>query len=582
MTVTESSSSVWSRELDKAFENALATYPEDLSDRWEKIAADVPGKSLKEVKLHYEILMDDVSRIESGCVPLPYYDSSSDSLTSHDDKKGGNSGQGNNDSHHGKSTRSDQERRKGIAWTEEEHRATSPTRRVHFSVSRIKLDAREEIEISAPYQEYPWKRNFYKPSLVSIGPKYSKEVDQVKDKEYKNMYMKSFLERATEQPEEEEEYREYFRNEMKLLDKARNYYKEIGITYPHNDEELVEMLVLDGCFVVEFVLKCKEGGNGDPRNSVDGKKAREDMVLFENLLPFEVLSAIYKKVIGHTKEVPSFIRLVKFAFASLTPKFSINNFYDDNKPQKPMDLLHVVYSLCLPRNVQALISQAAKGNEENMWLRLNHMNSATELKEVGISFEKIGQVFNMPKKYEKIPTLKYPGGTSLFDISFCNGVMTIPSFKVDNFTELFFRNMIAMEQRCDTLNPKYFTDYARLMDHLLDTTRDVSLLRKNGVIQNLLGEDRKVAYIFNNLSVEVDSSTNFYFAGVYRAVDEHSRNNWSCLSGACCLSGTGNYYCVWKVISTLLITVSLLILVFRLSNGSKTDYKSPPPPYPNS
>nr|GLL31847.1 transcription factor DIVARICATA-like isoform X2 [Ipomoea trifida] len=143
MTVTESSSSVWSRELDKAFENALATYPEDLSDRWEKIAADVPGKSLKEVKLHYEILMDDVSRIESGCVPLPYYDSSSDSLTSQDDKKGGNSGQGNNDSHHGKSTRSDQERRKGIAWTEEEHRATSPTRRVHFSVSRIKLDARE-------------------------------------------------------------------------------------------------------------------------------------------------------------------------------------------------------------------------------------------------------------------------------------------------------------------------------------------------------------------------------------------------------------------------------------------------------
>nr|GMC82097.1 UPF0481 protein At3g47200-like [Ipomoea batatas] len=361
--------------------------------------------------------------------------------------------------------------------------------------------------------------------------------------------MKSFFKRAV--GHSIEEYQEYLRNEMKLLEKVRNYYKQIGITYPHNDEELVEMLVLDGCFVVEFVLKCKEGGNGDPRNSVDGKKAREDM-----------------KVIGHTKEVPSFIRLVKFAFA-------------DNKPQKPMDLLHVVYSLCLPRNAQALISQAAKGNEENMWLKLNHMNNATELKEVGISFEKIGQVFNMPKKYEKIPALKYPGSTSLFDITFYNGVMTIPCFKVDNFTELFFRNMIAMEQRCDTLNPKYFTDYARLMDHLLDTNRDVSLLRKNGIIQNLLGEDRKVAYIFNNLSVEVDSSTNFYFAGVYRAVDEHSRNNWSCLSGSsCCLSSTRNYYCVWKVISTLLITVSLLILVFRLSNNSKTDNKSPPPPYP--
>nr|GME00883.1 UPF0481 protein At3g47200-like [Ipomoea batatas]GME02436.1 UPF0481 protein At3g47200-like [Ipomoea batatas] len=385
------------------------------------------------------------------------------------------------------------------------------------------------------------------------------------------MYMKSFLERATEQPEEEEEYRKYLRNsEMKLMDIARSYYKEIGITCPHNDEELVEMLVLDGCFVVEFIIKCKEGGNGDPRNSVEGKKAREDMLMFENQLPFDVFSAIYKKMIGDTEEVPSFIRLVKFAFASLAPKFTINNFYDDNKPQQPMDLLHVVYSLCLPRNAQALISQVAEGNEENMWLKLNHMNSATELKEVGVRFNKIGQVFNMPKKYEKIPALKYRGGSSLFDITFYNGVMTIPFFKVDNFTELFFRNMIAMEQRRDTLNPKYFTDYARLMDHhLLDTNRDVSLLRKNGIIQNLLGEDRKVTYIFNNLSVEIDTSNNFYFAWVYKDVDEHSRNNvnWSC----CSLSETGTYNCIWKVISTLLIAVPLLILAVRLSNDSMID-----------
>nr|GMD13246.1 Transposase, Tc1-like protein [Ipomoea batatas] len=290
----------------------------------------------------------------------------------------------------------------------------------HKAFNEISVESlSNEIEISGGYEEYPWKRNFYKPSLVSIGPKYSKEVDQIKDSEYKNMYMKSFLERATEQPEEEEEYRKYLRNsEMKLMDIARSYYKEIGITCPHNDEELVEMLVLDGCFVVEFIIKCKEGGNGDPRNSVEGKKAREDMLMFENQLPFDVFSAIYKKMIGDTEEVPSFIRLVKFAFASLAPKFTINNFYDDNKPQQPMDLLHVVYSLCLPRNAQALISQVAEGNEENMWLKLNHMNSATELKEVGVRFNKIGQVFNMPKKYEKIPALKYRGGSSLFDITF--------------------------------------------------------------------------------------------------------------------------------------------------------------------
>ncbi|KAK1380526.1 Transcription factor SRM1 [Heracleum sosnowskyi] len=41
-------SSTWSREQDMKFENALATYSEDLLDRWQKIAADVPGKTIEE------------------------------------------------------------------------------------------------------------------------------------------------------------------------------------------------------------------------------------------------------------------------------------------------------------------------------------------------------------------------------------------------------------------------------------------------------------------------------------------------------------------------------------------------------
>lgn len=123
------SSSEWSREQDKAFENALATYPEDASDRWEKIAADVPGKTMEEITQHYELLVDDVGQIEAGCVPIPSYNSSSEGSTSHASdegvggKKGGHSGHNNSESNHGtKASRSDQERRKGIAWTEEEHR----------------------------------------------------------------------------------------------------------------------------------------------------------------------------------------------------------------------------------------------------------------------------------------------------------------------------------------------------------------------------------------------------------------------------------------------------------------------------
>lgn len=144
MTVDKSRSSIWSREQDIAFENALATYPEDSVDRWEKIAADVPGKTLQEVKNHYEILLDDVSRIESGNVPLPCYNSSFDRSLCHGGdertgKKSGVSGRLNGESNDGSnSSKLEQDRRKGVAWTEDEHR--SVTVELQLLQYNIKLD----------------------------------------------------------------------------------------------------------------------------------------------------------------------------------------------------------------------------------------------------------------------------------------------------------------------------------------------------------------------------------------------------------------------------------------------------------
>lgn len=128
MTVDEKDDSgSWSREQDKAFENALATYPEDLDDRWEKIGGDVPGKTLEEVKHHYELLVEDINQIEAGRIPLPSYsplsEGSSGNAAEDANGKKGQSGNGGGESNNGgKASKSDQERRKGIAWTEDEHR----------------------------------------------------------------------------------------------------------------------------------------------------------------------------------------------------------------------------------------------------------------------------------------------------------------------------------------------------------------------------------------------------------------------------------------------------------------------------
>ncbi|KAE8732848.1 Transcription factor RADIALIS [Hibiscus syriacus] len=158
-------SSEWSGEQDKAFENALATYPEDCSDRWEKIAAAVPGKTLEEIKEHYEILVDNVNRIESGFMPLPLYDSA-DSSVGHAGSEGtgkkGNSnlGHNNNVSNHGvMSSRSDQKRRKGTAWTEEEHRLFLLGLEKYGkgdwrSISRNYVVSRTPIQVASHAQKY--------------------------------------------------------------------------------------------------------------------------------------------------------------------------------------------------------------------------------------------------------------------------------------------------------------------------------------------------------------------------------------------------------------------------------------------
>ncbi|CAL0330542.1 unnamed protein product [Lupinus luteus] len=140
-----SSVTIWSYEEEKTFENAIAMHwtEEESKEQWEKIASEVPSKSMEEVKQHYKVLVEDVSAIEAGHIPFPNYaaeetkSSSKDfhgsSKASSSDKRSncnfgsGFSGLGHDSTSHtsgkgGLSRSSEQERRKGIPWTEEEHR----------------------------------------------------------------------------------------------------------------------------------------------------------------------------------------------------------------------------------------------------------------------------------------------------------------------------------------------------------------------------------------------------------------------------------------------------------------------------
>lgn len=131
----------WTPKLDKLFEKALAIYDGDSPDRWEKIAAKLPGVDPTEVKKHYDRLIEDLNSIETGRVALPNYhksvglmsSSDEDSPTSRKPVHGGHHGLGGSNANATNATSlpsgkapsskaSDPERRKGIPWSEEEHR----------------------------------------------------------------------------------------------------------------------------------------------------------------------------------------------------------------------------------------------------------------------------------------------------------------------------------------------------------------------------------------------------------------------------------------------------------------------------
>jgi len=72
-SMTSRSSGSWTPKQNKAFERALAIYDKDTPDRWHNIAKAVGGKTAEECKRHYEDLVEDLQRIESGQVPFPNY-----------------------------------------------------------------------------------------------------------------------------------------------------------------------------------------------------------------------------------------------------------------------------------------------------------------------------------------------------------------------------------------------------------------------------------------------------------------------------------------------------------------------------
>ncbi|WRX20694.1 Protein of unknown function DUF247 [Theobroma cacao] len=141
-------------------------------------------------------------------------------------------------------------------------------------------------------------------------------------------------------------------------------------------------------------------------------------------------------------------------------------------------------------------------------IECSFMHCATELKEAGIRFKKVE-------------------GRSIFDIKFENGTMKIPTLEIDDHTEWFLRNVIAYEQFFSESSLNHVTDYMIFMDCLINSRKDVEILRQRGIVKNLLGDDEVIATMFNRLGDSVAISAFSLYSEVFNNVNMHCSGRWN-------------------------------------------------------
>ncbi|XP_073143687.1 UPF0481 protein At3g47200-like isoform X2 [Henckelia pumila] len=384
-----------------------------------------------------------------------------------------------------------------------------------------------------PEQLFKEYREYYFPSTVSIGPFHRHKVEAMEEKKW--CYFDTLLSRNHKAEETLDSCIKAVRHVEK---QARKFY---GQTVDMGSDEFVEMLLVDGCFIIELLLEYAIKSlrrRDDPIFSTNDTiyGIRRDLILLENQVPFFILERLFHLVPIPTQCQLSLVELALCFFKNIL------SMHDEHIPREKYDpkihhLLDLIRQHYLPTSPEVL------SNVQHEHKNLPH--HAIHLVDIGASLK--------PMISEESP----------LNINFLDGELKIPPLKIDGYTEILFRNLIAMELCCHEL-PKHVASYAVFMKRLLRYKRDVRLCQMKKILIDGCGREGQIVGLFKRLCVDVDiDNTNFSYNEICERIHGYEANSkqvwWKRLRHS--------YHRTHAGVASL--SVVLLLLVFLFTGKTK-------------
>uniref|UniRef100_A0A3N7FXR9 Uncharacterized protein n=1 Tax=Populus trichocarpa TaxID=3694 RepID=A0A3N7FXR9_POPTR len=341
--------------------------------------------------------------------------------------------------------------------------------------------------VPSTFRKIEQNKKCYDPSMVSLGP-YHHGKQELKEMEELKFPMARQFVRDCEMP-----FEAMWSKVKELKIAASKCYVEDMIAKFNKDDQFNQMMFLDGCFILQFLICFMQKPENLKISSHDAVLVTKDLFLLENQLPFSVLKSLmsfrYKKsdqgggegmklfadFFKHIRAIPprreSCRDKISNFFCKLVPK-SLSSLSglsgDQHEPAHLLEFFHMQF-VGRQINLSDHTSQTSwqEDDTRTIWYRYY---PAEELRDIGIHFK--------------------------------------PTY----------------EATLDT-SKDWITSYVCFMDSLIDHPEDVKELRSQGILLTTLGSDKQVAELFNEIANNIVPNP-YAFIKVKSAIESHYKNTF--------------------------------------------------------